>query len=98
MIAARERLPFLRAAAAPFLGADDGWGLGMGAPAAGSVAPLPCGFGWEGAGFNKEELGAVRGWLGGKATSIFAGSHEVQNNIISKRILALPDSLATQSN
>jgi alkylation response protein AidB-like acyl-CoA dehydrogenase len=39
----------------------------------------------------------VRGWLGGKATSIFAGSHEVQNNIISKRILGLPDSLATQT-
>ena len=56
------------------------------------------GFGWEGEGFTPEELSTVRGWLGGKATSIFAGSHEVQNNIISKRILGLPDSLATQSN
>jgi alkylation response protein AidB-like acyl-CoA dehydrogenase len=55
------------------------------------------GFGWEGEGFTAEELSAVRGWLGGKATSIFAGSHEVQNNIISKRILGLPDSLATQT-
>jgi CubicO group peptidase (beta-lactamase class C family) len=37
-----------REASAPFLGPDDGWGLGMMAPAAGSTAPLPCGFGWDG--------------------------------------------------
>ena len=35
----------------------------------------------------------MRGWLGGKATTIFGGSHEIQNNIISKRILGLPDPL-----
>ena len=50
------------------------------------------GFGWEGEGFAANELGAVRGWLGGKATSIYGGSQEIQNNIISKRILELPDS------
>lgn len=33
----------------------------------------------------------VRGWLAAKAFSIFGGAHEVQNNIISKRILGLPD-------
>ncbi|HEY9234453.1 MULTISPECIES: acyl-CoA dehydrogenase family protein [Phenylobacterium] len=49
------------------------------------------GLGWEGDTFTGEELGAVRSWLGGKATTIYGGSQEVQNNIISKRILGLPD-------
>ena len=35
------------------------------------------------------------GWLSGKAWTIFGGSAEIQNNIISKRILGLPD--ATKS-
>jgi alkylation response protein AidB-like acyl-CoA dehydrogenase len=52
------------------------------------------GLGWEGDGFNADELSAVRGWLGGKATTIYGGSFEVQNNIISKRILGLPDPLS----
>jgi alkylation response protein AidB-like acyl-CoA dehydrogenase len=49
------------------------------------------GLGWDGAGFTPEELEAVRGWLSGKAMSIYGGSFEIQNNIISKRILGLPD-------
>ena len=49
------------------------------------------GLGWEGEGFNEIELENVRGWLAGKAMSIYGGSMEVQNNIISKRILGLPD-------
>jgi alkylation response protein AidB-like acyl-CoA dehydrogenase len=49
------------------------------------------GLGWEGDAFTAEELTAVRSWLGGKATTIYGGSQEVQNNIISKRILGLPD-------
>jgi len=49
------------------------------------------GLGWEGEDFKPEELGAVRGWLGGKAFTIYGGSQEVQSNIISKRILGLPD-------
>ena len=49
------------------------------------------GLGWEGEGFNPEELAAVRGWLAGKAGSIYGGSHEIQNNIIAKRILNLPE-------
>jgi len=53
------------------------------------------GLGWEGEAFAKEELEAVRGWLSGKAMSIYGGSAEIQNNIISKRILGLPDT--TQS-
>ena len=53
------------------------------------------GLGWEGDVFDADELQAVRGWLSGKAMSIYGGSFEIQNNIISKRILGLPDT--TQS-
>jgi alkylation response protein AidB-like acyl-CoA dehydrogenase len=49
------------------------------------------GLGWEGEGFTADELGAVRRWLSGKASTIYGGSQEVQNNIIAKRILGLPD-------
>ena len=49
------------------------------------------GLGWEGEDFKKDELEAVRGWLFGKAFTIFGGSQEVQSNIVSKRILGLPD-------
>ena len=55
------------------------------------------GLGWEGEGFAGEELGAVRGWLGGKATTIYGGSQEIQSNIISKRILGLPDPASAQN-
>jgi alkylation response protein AidB-like acyl-CoA dehydrogenase len=53
------------------------------------------GLGWEGEAFDKDELETVRQWLSGKATTIFGGSQEVQSNIVSKRILGLPDT--TQS-
>jgi alkylation response protein AidB-like acyl-CoA dehydrogenase len=49
------------------------------------------GRGWEGESFTAEETEAVRGWLFGKAMSIYGGSAEIQNNIISKRILGLPE-------
>jgi alkylation response protein AidB-like acyl-CoA dehydrogenase len=49
------------------------------------------GLGWDGDAFTPEERSAVRSWLGGKATTIFGGSQEIQSNIISKRILGLPD-------
>jgi alkylation response protein AidB-like acyl-CoA dehydrogenase len=49
------------------------------------------GLGWEGPGFSGEELEQVRNWLGGKATTIYGGSFEIQNNIIAKRILGLLD-------
>jgi alkylation response protein AidB-like acyl-CoA dehydrogenase len=49
------------------------------------------GLGWEGDGFTSDEIVSVRGWLAGKAMSIYGGSAEIQNNIISKRILGLPD-------
>jgi alkylation response protein AidB-like acyl-CoA dehydrogenase len=49
------------------------------------------GLGWEGGDFTEGELTAIRDWLSGKAASIYSGSHEVQNNVISKRLLGLPD-------
>jgi alkylation response protein AidB-like acyl-CoA dehydrogenase len=49
------------------------------------------GLGWEGEGFQADEISAVRTWLGGKAFTIFGGSYEIQNNIISKRVLGLLD-------
>ena len=49
------------------------------------------GIGWEGDNFSEEELANVREWLSGKAISIYGGSYEVQNNIISKNILGLPE-------
>jgi alkylation response protein AidB-like acyl-CoA dehydrogenase len=52
------------------------------------------GLGWEGDGFSKSELDATRLWLGGKATTIYGGSFEIQNNIIAKRILGLADPLS----
>ncbi len=55
----------------------------------------PQGLGWMGDEFASDELWAVRNWLSGKAYTIYGGSFEIQNNIISKRILGLPD--ATKS-
>jgi alkylation response protein AidB-like acyl-CoA dehydrogenase len=49
------------------------------------------GLGWEGEGFSEKELQSVRGWLFGKATTIYGGSTEIQNNIIAKRILGMLD-------
>ena len=52
------------------------------------------GLGWEANSdhdFAEDELGVVREWLMGKAMSIYGGSYEVQNNIISKNILGLPE-------
>ncbi len=49
------------------------------------------GLGWEGDGFSAAELANVRGWLGGKASTIYGGSTEIQNNVIAKRILGMLD-------
>jgi alkylation response protein AidB-like acyl-CoA dehydrogenase len=49
------------------------------------------GLGWEGHAFSKGELAATRLWLAGKATTIYGGSYEIQNNIIAKQILGLLD-------
>jgi len=47
--------------------------------------------GWEGAGFDEQELDCTRQWLRSRANSIEGGTSEVQLNIIAKRILGLPD-------
>jgi alkylation response protein AidB-like acyl-CoA dehydrogenase len=49
------------------------------------------GLGWEGEGFGEQELADTRGWLFGKAVSIYGGSTEIQNNVIAKRILGMLD-------
>jgi alkylation response protein AidB-like acyl-CoA dehydrogenase len=49
------------------------------------------GLGWEGEGFEKDELNAVRSWLRAKANSIEGGSSEINLNVVSKRVLGLPD-------
>jgi len=49
------------------------------------------GLGWTGEGFGKDEIAATRAWLRGKSGTIAGGSYEIQNNIISKRILGLPE-------
>ncbi|MBS0332486.1 MAG: acyl-CoA dehydrogenase family protein [Proteobacteria bacterium] len=49
------------------------------------------GLGWEGQGFSPGELAAVHGWLRTKANSIEGGTSEVNLNVISKRVLGLPD-------
>jgi alkylation response protein AidB-like acyl-CoA dehydrogenase len=47
--------------------------------------------GWEGEGFNDEELSETRDWLRAFGNSIEGGTSEVQLNIIAKRVLGLPD-------
>ncbi|MFI5296617.1 MAG: acyl-CoA dehydrogenase family protein [Polyangiales bacterium] len=49
------------------------------------------GVGWEGPGFEPEELARTRTWLRSRASSIEGGSSEIQLNVIAKRVLGLPD-------
>ena len=49
------------------------------------------GLGWEGATFTPGEITATRGWLRAKANSIEGGTSEVNLNVVSKRVLGLPD-------
>jgi alkylation response protein AidB-like acyl-CoA dehydrogenase len=47
--------------------------------------------GWEGKGFAKGEITAVRGWLRSKGNSIEGGTSEINVNVVAKRVLGLPD-------
>lgn len=49
------------------------------------------GLGWEGEGFSATEIATTRGWLSGKATTIYGGSTEIQNNVVAKQILGMLD-------
>lgn len=49
------------------------------------------GMGWDGDTFSDDELASTREWLLSKAISIYGGSYEIQNNIIAKNILGLPE-------
>jgi alkylation response protein AidB-like acyl-CoA dehydrogenase len=49
------------------------------------------GLGWEGDEFSPLELAATHGWLRSKGNSIEGGTSEVNLNVVSKRVLGLPD-------
>ncbi len=49
------------------------------------------GLGWEGPGFDDDDLEYTRDWLRSRATTIEGGSSEIQKNIVSKRVLGLPE-------
>jgi alkylation response protein AidB-like acyl-CoA dehydrogenase len=49
------------------------------------------GLGWEGEGFSAPELASVRTMLRSKANSIEGGTSEINLNVVSKRVLGLPD-------
>jgi alkylation response protein AidB-like acyl-CoA dehydrogenase len=51
----------------------------------------PQALGWEGPGFEEEELACTRDWLRSRGNSIEGGTSEIQLNIIAKRVLGLPD-------
>jgi alkylation response protein AidB-like acyl-CoA dehydrogenase len=51
----------------------------------------PQALGWEGPGFEDDELRTTRDWLRSRGNTIEGGTSEVQLNIIAKRVLGLPD-------
>jgi alkylation response protein AidB-like acyl-CoA dehydrogenase len=51
----------------------------------------PQALGWEGPGFDQNELALTRDWLRSRGNSIEGGTSEIQLNIIAKRVLGLPD-------
>ena len=51
----------------------------------------PDALGWEGEGFDTFALDTTREWLRSRGNSIEGGTSEIQLNIISKRVLGIPD-------
>ena len=49
------------------------------------------GIGWDEDSFSADEVESTQGWLRDRAVTIYGGTNEVQMNIISKRVLGLPD-------
>lgn len=46
---------------------------------------------WDSGAFSEDELESTRSWLRDRAVTIYGGTNEVQQNIIAKRVLGLPD-------
>ncbi|MDG1135212.1 MAG: acyl-CoA dehydrogenase family protein [Pseudomonadales bacterium] len=46
---------------------------------------------WDSGDFSEDELESTRSWLRDRAVTIYGGTNEVQQNIIAKRVLGLPD-------
>jgi alkylation response protein AidB-like acyl-CoA dehydrogenase len=46
---------------------------------------------WDSGEFSADELESTRSWLRDRAVTIYGGTNEVQQNIIAKRVLGLPD-------
>jgi len=51
----------------------------------------PQALGWEGDGFEGDELVLTRTWLRSRGNALEGGTSEIQRNIIAKRVLGLPD-------
>lgn len=51
----------------------------------------PQALGWEGPGFEQDEIDLTREWLRSRGNTIEGGTSEVQLNIIAKHVLGLPD-------
>jgi alkylation response protein AidB-like acyl-CoA dehydrogenase len=51
----------------------------------------PQALGWEGEGFDEDELETTRDWLRSRGNSIEGGTSEIQLGVVAKRILGLPD-------
>ena len=49
------------------------------------------GLGWEGEGFREASWRPCAAWLRSKANSIEGGTSEINLNVVSKRVLGLPD-------
>ena len=49
------------------------------------------GLGWSGEAYDESELNLVRAWLRSKGNSIEGGTSEINLNVVSKRVLGLPD-------
>ncbi len=51
----------------------------------------PNALGWDGPGFDEQDLTLTRDWLRSRGNTIEGGTSEIQLNIIAKRVLGLPD-------
>ena len=49
------------------------------------------GLGWEGDGFDANQLQRTRKWLTTRSDSIWGGTNEIQKNVIAKRVLRIPE-------